>query len=170
MSCSCSRSCRRSSDEYAREAAAPVPSVARAELGDVRAQSLAWRGSRRRREAVKAQRAAGRAQDNPLRQRREDGVRRRSAPRSTITGRCATPCSEAALLHDLRQHVLALYGRQAAGAARSRAERVADPRELPFVKEALASIAEGGYTEAFARVACLLAAQGRAVAAVAAGR
>jgi pimeloyl-ACP methyl ester carboxylesterase len=40
-------------------------------------------------------------------------------------------------------------------------ERVAattsDPRELPFVKEALASIKEGGYTEAFARVACLLA-------------
>jgi hypothetical protein len=32
-----------------------------------------------------------------------------------------------------------------------------DPRELPFVKEALASIKEGGYTEAFARVAYLLA-------------
>jgi hypothetical protein len=34
---------------------------------------------------------------------------------------------------------------------------VADPRELPFVKEALASIREGGYTEAFARVAFMLA-------------
>jgi hypothetical protein len=32
-----------------------------------------------------------------------------------------------------------------------------DPRELPFVKEALASIREGGYAEAFARVAFLLA-------------
>jgi pimeloyl-ACP methyl ester carboxylesterase len=32
----------------------------------------------------------------------------------------------------------------------------ADPRELPFVKEALASIQEGGYPEALARVACLL--------------
>jgi hypothetical protein len=32
-----------------------------------------------------------------------------------------------------------------------------DPRELPFVKDALASIKEGGYTEAFARVAYLLA-------------
>lgn len=31
-----------------------------------------------------------------------------------------------------------------------------DPRELPFVKEALASIREGGFTEAFARVAFLL--------------
>jgi hypothetical protein len=32
----------------------------------------------------------------------------------------------------------------------------ADPRELPFVKDALASIKEGGYNEAFARVAYLL--------------
>jgi hypothetical protein len=31
-----------------------------------------------------------------------------------------------------------------------------DPRELPFVKDALASIAQGGYTEAVARVACLV--------------
>jgi hypothetical protein len=40
------------------------------------------------------------------------------------------------------------------------AEVAADPRELPFVKEALASIAEGGYTEAFARVAYLLTRKG----------
>ena len=33
----------------------------------------------------------------------------------------------------------------------------ADSRESPYVKEALASIREGGYTEAFARVAFLLA-------------
>ena len=38
--------------------------------------------------------------------------------------------------------------------------RAADPRELPFVKEALASIDEGGYTEALARVAFLLARKG----------
>jgi hypothetical protein len=31
-----------------------------------------------------------------------------------------------------------------------------EPRELPFVKEALASIAEGGYTEAVARAAYML--------------
>jgi len=36
----------------------------------------------------------------------------------------------------------------------------ADPRELPFVKETLASIAEGGYPEAFARVAYLLSRKG----------
>ncbi|MFO1325343.1 MAG: DUF3141 domain-containing protein [Burkholderiales bacterium] len=37
---------------------------------------------------------------------------------------------------------------------------VGEPRELPFVQEALASIAEGGYPEALARVACLLARKG----------
>ena len=40
------------------------------------------------------------------------------------------------------------------------AERIAEPRELPFVKDALASIGEGGYPEALARVACLLARKG----------
>ncbi len=40
-------------------------------------------------------------------------------------------------------------GRAAVGAT--------DPRELPFVKEALESMREGGYTEAFARAAYLLA-------------
>jgi hypothetical protein len=39
-------------------------------------------------------------------------------------------------------------------------EGIAEPRELPFVQEALASIAEGGYAEALARVACLLARKG----------
>jgi pimeloyl-ACP methyl ester carboxylesterase len=37
---------------------------------------------------------------------------------------------------------------------------VADPRELPFVQQALASIAEGGYAEAFARAAFLLSRKG----------
>jgi hypothetical protein len=41
-----------------------------------------------------------------------------------------------------------------------RAATVSDPRELPYVKDALASIAEGGYTEAFARIAYLLARRG----------
>jgi len=42
----------------------------------------------------------------------------------------------------------------------SRGESVVDPRELPFVQEALANVAEGGYPEALARVACLLARKG----------
>jgi hypothetical protein len=36
----------------------------------------------------------------------------------------------------------------------------AQPRDLPFVKDALASIGEGGYTEAIARAAALLARKG----------
>lgn len=38
--------------------------------------------------------------------------------------------------------------------------QVVEARELPFVQEALASIADGGYPEALARVACLLARKG----------
>ncbi|HEY0844266.1 MAG TPA: DUF3141 domain-containing protein [Noviherbaspirillum sp.] len=45
--------------------------------------------------------------------------------------------------------------------AEARIAKVAtDPRDLPFVKEALASIAEGGYAEAFARVSFLLSRRG----------
>ncbi|CAB3777330.1 hypothetical protein LMG28688_00333 [Paraburkholderia caffeinitolerans] len=40
------------------------------------------------------------------------------------------------------------------------AEAAGDPRDLPFVKNALASMSEGGYTEALARIACLLARHG----------
>jgi len=40
------------------------------------------------------------------------------------------------------------------------AESAAEPRELPFVKEALASIEEGGFAEALARVGSLLARRG----------
>ena len=40
------------------------------------------------------------------------------------------------------------------------AQFVSEPRELPFVKEALASIEEGGYAQALARVGSLLARRG----------
>ena len=46
-----------------------------------------------------------------------------------------------------------------AGAAKT-AERITEPRDLPFVREALDSLDEGGYPEALARVACLLARKG----------
>ncbi len=48
----------------------------------------------------------------------------------------------------------------AGGAQAALAQAPADPRELAFVKEALASIAEGGYPEALARCACLLKRKG----------
>jgi pimeloyl-ACP methyl ester carboxylesterase len=44
--------------------------------------------------------------------------------------------------------------------AEARGRQVVEGRELPFVREALDSIAEGGYPEALARVACLLARKG----------
>jgi hypothetical protein len=40
------------------------------------------------------------------------------------------------------------------------AQPIAEPRELPFVTEALAAIGEGGFPQALARVACLLARKG----------
>ena len=64
------------------------------------------------------------------------------------------------VLPDLRQRVLALPRRQARGADERAAESAAEPRELPFVKEALASIDEGGFPEALARVGALLARRG----------
>jgi hypothetical protein len=39
-------------------------------------------------------------------------------------------------------------------------QQAAEPRDLPFVQEALASMTEGGYAEALARIACLLARKG----------
>jgi hypothetical protein len=44
--------------------------------------------------------------------------------------------------------------------AEAKAPHVGEPRELPYVKEALASISQGGYTEAFARIGALLMRQG----------
>ena len=44
--------------------------------------------------------------------------------------------------------------------AKSAAAQIVEPRDLPFVQEALAAIEEGGYAEALARVACLLARKG----------
>jgi hypothetical protein len=43
------------------------------------------------------------------------------------------------------------------------ADVVSDPRELPFVKEALDAISEGGYAEAFARMAFLLKRHGEPI-------
>ena len=56
--------------------------------------------------------------------------------------------------------MFSLYIADKREAEASAAGRIAEPRELPFVQEALASIAEGGYPEALARVACLLARKG----------
>jgi hypothetical protein len=65
----------------------------------------------------------------------------------------------ARLFPDLRERVLALSRREGRGSGKH-PEAIVDPRQLPFVQEALASIAEGGYPEALARVACLLERKG----------
>ncbi|HET9338353.1 MAG TPA: DUF3141 domain-containing protein [Casimicrobiaceae bacterium] len=57
-------------------------------------------------------------------------------------------------------NVFSLYIADKHASEQQAAERIAEPRELPFVQDALASIAEGGYPEALARVACLLARKG----------
>jgi pimeloyl-ACP methyl ester carboxylesterase len=57
-------------------------------------------------------------------------------------------------------NVFSLYIADKRQAKENATAQIAEPRELPFVKEALASIAEGGYPEALARVACLLARKG----------
>ncbi len=53
-----------------------------------------------------------------------------------------------------------LFSLTVADQHQAEAPKPADPRELPFVKEALASIEAGGYAEAVARVAFLLARKG----------
>ncbi len=63
--------------------------------------------------------------------------------------------SEAAFFHAYG-NMFSLYLADKHEAQEHAAESQADPRELPFVTDALASIAEGGYTEAVARVAFLL--------------
>lgn len=65
-----------------------------------------------------------------------------------------------ALFFSVYANMFSLYLAEKHEAQESAAQVATDQRELPFVKEALASIGEGGYTEAFARVACLLARKG----------
>jgi pimeloyl-ACP methyl ester carboxylesterase len=57
-------------------------------------------------------------------------------------------------------NVFSMYLADKRRADERKAELVAEPRELPFVKEALAAIEHGGYAEALARVGALLARRG----------
>jgi pimeloyl-ACP methyl ester carboxylesterase len=65
-----------------------------------------------------------------------------------------------AMFYQTYAGLLTLYGANRHGAA---APPVPEPRELPFVKEALDSMAEGGYPEAVARVFALLSRHGRPI-------
>jgi hypothetical protein len=97
------------------------------------------------------------AADHPLR-RAEGGLAALASATLEYYRALRDAFTEAAFFH-IYGNLFSLYiaDRQAKLAP---APPVADPRELPVVKEALASIEKGGYAEAFARVAYLVARRG----------
>jgi hypothetical protein len=107
-------------------------------------------------EFVKAQRQPLPA-DHPLR-RAEGGLAELASATLEYYRALRDVFTEAAFFH-IYGNLFSLYiaDRQATQAP---AAPVADPRELPVVKEALASIGKGGYPEAFARVAYLVTRRG----------
>lgn len=111
---------------------------------------LAWPGSEVRQGA-----APGSCVRQPGSQDGEDGLRRRQ--RIADYYREVRDANSEAAFFQIYGNLFSLYladkheaGGRAAGSA-------VEPRELPFVKEALASIEEGGFAEALARVGSLLA-------------
>src|SRR6185436_9186054 len=74
--------------------------------------------------------------------------------------RAVRDATSEAMFFETYGNVFSLYMGDKHKADARLAERIADPLELPFVKEALASIEEGGYAEALARVGSLLAQRG----------
>ena len=109
-------------------------------------------------QVVKAQRQAVGA-DDPRRKAERIGSELISA--SLDYYRAVRDAVSEAAFFELYGNLFSLY--LADKRAASDITRVTDPRELPFVKEALASINEGGYAEACARVAFLLARKGEAL-------
>lgn len=106
--------------------------------------------------AVKEQRAAVSA-DDPL--RRTEKMTAELVSASLDYYRAMRDAMSEAAFFQTYGSMFALYLADK-HAAEEGAAAITDPRELPFVKDALASIAEGGYAEAFARVAFLLTPRG----------
>ena len=144
---------------------APVPSAALPALGVLGPQSVA-RMARPGGGGGQGAAPAGRRRQRRA-QGRED--RRPTAISASLDYyRAMRDAASEAAFFQTYGNVFSLYladKQRGRGAART---RIAEPRELPFVQEALASIAEGGYAEALARVGVPARAQGRAAAAVAA--
>jgi len=105
-------------------------------------------------EVVKAQRKAVGA-DHPLRKSEQLVSELISA--SLDYYRAVRDAASEAAFFQIYGNLFSLY---LADKPRAHAEQVSDPRELPVVKEAMAAIANGGYPEAVARVAYLLARKG----------
>ena len=116
---------------------------------------LAWLGPAA--QAVKAQRRQATA-DNPggkIQKMVSDGI---SA--SLDYYREIRDANSEAAFFQMYGNVFSLYLADKHNAGAHAAEGMTEPRELPFVKEALASIGEGGFAEALARVGSLLARRG----------
>jgi pimeloyl-ACP methyl ester carboxylesterase len=116
---------------------------------------LAWLGPAA--QAVKAQRQAA-APDNPA--IKVQKMMSEAISASLDYYRESRDATSEAAFFQTYGNVFSLYLADKREADKRLMEGAAEPRELPFVKEALASIAEGGYAEALARVGSLLALRG----------
>jgi pimeloyl-ACP methyl ester carboxylesterase len=96
--------------------------------------------------------------DDPM--RRIEGIESELLSASLDLYRAVRDATTEARFFSIYANMFSLYLAEKHEAQVHAAARATDAREMPFVKEALASIAEGGYTEAFARVAYLLARKG----------
>jgi hypothetical protein len=105
-------------------------------------------------ELVKAQRKAAGA-DHPL--RKSEKLMSELISASLDYYRALRDAASEAAFFQTYGNLFSLY---LADKPEARAEQVTDPRELPVVKQAMAAIAHGGYPEAVARVAYLLARKG----------
>jgi pimeloyl-ACP methyl ester carboxylesterase len=105
-------------------------------------------------EAAKAQRKAAGA-DHPL--RKGEKLMSELISASLDYYRALRDAASEAAFFQTYGNLFSLY---LADKPEARTEQVTDPRELPVVKEAMAAIANGGYPEAVARVAYLLARKG----------
>jgi hypothetical protein len=99
--------------------------------------------------------------DHPL--RRAEAARAELISAALDLYRAARDATTEARVFSAYANMYSLYLAEKHESAMRAAEVAAEPRELPFVKDALASIAEGGYDEAFARVAFLLTREGATV-------
>jgi hypothetical protein len=98
------------------------------------------------------------AAEHPLRQAERAGSELISA--SLDLYQAVRDAATESLFFTIYANMFSMYIAEKHEAQEQAAAVTADPRELPFVKEALASIAEGGYAEAFARVAYMIAPKG----------
>ena len=107
--------------------------------------------------AVRSQRVAVGA-DNPL--KKVEAMTSAAISASLDYYRDLRDAMSEAMFFQTYGNVFSLYLADKRQADEQKTLHLAETRELPFVQEALSSIEDGGYAEALARVACLLARKG----------